>query len=417
MATRADGDVDLSGALVAVNEGRGRAVMTASTAIEYAFEGTELHPGAPSEPSVFTEAVVTGIRQGSMDASRNGVLTLSELFSFVSRRVRQRNAHQTPQWWLYGASGDLVIARNPNPIVTPKDLPDDLLDVLQLPQPAARLGAVLALRQLMDADPGTALTAYRTLETLAVDDSRRVSSAAAEALSGIQITVQPTTIDLGAVTVGDEVSAAIQLIGVLAPACQLKASDPAVQLTRRGSRVEVRLDTSRPTVGGRTHRGRRPQRRGRRAGSRAGGRLDPGARPTGVRRRLDGRCSSADRPALTPTCAHARRGDRARGCTRGRAQTDREREPPPAADRLPRCRLVATWLAVAATILLGLWTNPYTGQNWYESLTDKNLSLLSVIATPIALLGTTWRDGPQPYGLGGGPGWERPSLRCWPRSG
>ena len=46
MATRADGDVDLSGALVAVNEGRGRAVMTASTAIEYAFEGTELHPGA-----------------------------------------------------------------------------------------------------------------------------------------------------------------------------------------------------------------------------------------------------------------------------------------------------------------------------------------------------------------------------------
>ena len=86
------------------------------------------------------------------------------------------DAHQTPQWWLYGMSGDLVIARNPNPIVTPKDLPEDLLDVLRLPQPAARLGAVLALRQLMDADPGTALTAYRTLETLAVDDSRRVSA-------------------------------------------------------------------------------------------------------------------------------------------------------------------------------------------------------------------------------------------------
>jgi hypothetical protein len=118
-----------------------------------------------------------------MDASRDGVLTLGELFSFVSRRVRQRNAHQTPQWWLYGASGDLVIARNPNPVVTPKNLPEDLLDVLRLPQPAARLGAVLALRQLMDADPGTALAAYRTLETLAGDDSRRVSSAAAEALS------------------------------------------------------------------------------------------------------------------------------------------------------------------------------------------------------------------------------------------
>ena len=40
----------------------------------------------------------------------------------------------------------------------------------------------------------------------------------------------------------------IQLGGVLAPACQLKASDPAVQMTRRATRVEVRLDTSRPIV-------------------------------------------------------------------------------------------------------------------------------------------------------------------------
>ena len=361
MAARADGDVDLSGALVAVNEGRGRAVMTASTAIEYAFEGAEVHPGVPSEPSVFTEAVVTGIRQGSTDGSRNGVLTLSELFSFVSRRVRQRNAHQTPQWWLYGASGDLVIARNPNPIVTPKDLPDDLLDVLQLPQSAARLGAVLALRQLMDADPGTALTAYRTLETLAVDDSRLVSSAAAEALSGIQVTVQPTTVDLGAVAVGEEVSAAIQLSGVLAPACQLKASDPAVRLTRRGSRVEVHLDTSRPTV--------------------VDGRIEvvgpSGGAVVPVRAQVSGTVPVLDPPQPAPHIAPPAVG-----------------EPPPPAVRssqLPKgfsIPLIAAWLAVAATMVLGIRTGSSTGQNWYENLADKNLSLLSVIPLPIAILGT-----------------------------
>jgi len=386
MATRADGDVDLSGALVAVNEGRGRAVMTASTAIEYAFEGTELHPGAPSEPSVFTEAVVTGIRQGSMDASRDGVLTLGELFSFVSRRVRQRNAHQTPQWWLYGASGDLVIARNPNPVVTPKNLPEDLLDVLRLPQPAARLGAVLALRQLMDADPGTALAAYRTLETLTGDDSRRVSSAAAEALSEIQVTAQPSAIDLGDVTVGDEVFAAIQLDGVLAPACQLKASDPAVRLTRRGNRVEVHLDTSRPTVvdgrievigpsGGAVVSvvarvadlvpASDPQRPA----------AEPPTRPTPEPVPLATVSGPAPKPEPAPEVASP-------PLSEPHATTKNFRMPTGAS------MLIATWLAVAATLVLGLREGTYTGQNWYESLTDKYLSRLSAIASPVAMLGT-----------------------------
>jgi hypothetical protein len=263
MVPRGDGDVDLSGTLVPVTEGRGRAVITASTAIEYAFEGTELRPGAKPEPSIFTEAVVAGIRQGPADVDSNNVLTLSELFTFVSRRVRQRSAHQTPQWWLYGMSGELVIARNPNPIVTPKDLPDDLVEVLRLRQPAARLGAVYALRALVtEGDPGSALSAYRTLETLAVDDSRQVSTGAAEVLAGIHTTVMvrhgsggsaalpasagEETIDFGSVAVDQAVPPArIELGGALAPACKLEVRNAPVELTRRGLRAEVRLDTSR----------------------------------------------------------------------------------------------------------------------------------------------------------------------------
>jgi uncharacterized caspase-like protein len=46
-------------------EGRGRAIITASNAMEYAYEGDELK--GEGRPSVFTEAVVEGLRTGEAD--------------------------------------------------------------------------------------------------------------------------------------------------------------------------------------------------------------------------------------------------------------------------------------------------------------------------------------------------------------
>jgi uncharacterized caspase-like protein len=50
-----------------LGEGRGRVVITASTAMEYAFEDAELAGGESVRPSVFTGALVDGIRTGEAD--------------------------------------------------------------------------------------------------------------------------------------------------------------------------------------------------------------------------------------------------------------------------------------------------------------------------------------------------------------
>src|SRR6266536_3573554 len=51
--------------------GRGRAVITASNSIEYAFEGDRLAAGEP-QPSVFTSALVEGLRTGEADRDEDG---------------------------------------------------------------------------------------------------------------------------------------------------------------------------------------------------------------------------------------------------------------------------------------------------------------------------------------------------------
>ncbi len=52
--------------------GRGRAVITASSAMEYAFEGSELADSHQVKPSVFTSALVTGLQTGEADRDQDG---------------------------------------------------------------------------------------------------------------------------------------------------------------------------------------------------------------------------------------------------------------------------------------------------------------------------------------------------------
>ncbi len=245
MVTRSAGSVDLAHAFVAENEGRGRAVITASTAIEYAFEGAELTADQPAAASVFSDAIVKGLAQGAADLDGDGLVSLGELFTFVSRRVRDQSAGQTPQWWLYGMSEELVIARNPNPGIKAIELPADVTDVLAFPQPAARLGAILALRELVHGTPGLALTAYQTLQTLALDDSRLVSSAATEALSDVHITVEPEVLDFGQLAAGATAPVMdLVLSGSLARAAELVVVDAPLAISRRGNHARVSLDTT-----------------------------------------------------------------------------------------------------------------------------------------------------------------------------
>ncbi|MEV6298553.1 caspase family protein [Actinoplanes sp. NPDC051861] len=94
--------------------GRGRVVITASTAMEYSFEGTHLTGGGAAQPSIFTGALVEGIRTGGADRDGDGQVGLGELYDYVFDRVRERTPRQTPSKWEFGLRGDIYLAHAPD---------------------------------------------------------------------------------------------------------------------------------------------------------------------------------------------------------------------------------------------------------------------------------------------------------------
>jgi hypothetical protein len=163
--------------------GRGRAVITASSAMEYAFEGDELADTRELSPSVFTSALVEGLRTGEADRDQDGLVGLDELYDYVFDRVRAATPNQTPGKWTFGVQGDLVIARRAHPVTTPAPLPPELQEAIGSPFAAVRAAAVQELARLLQSrHAGLALAARLTLEQLSEDDSRAVSTAATEVL-------------------------------------------------------------------------------------------------------------------------------------------------------------------------------------------------------------------------------------------
>lgn len=163
--------------------GRGRAVITASSAMEYAFEGDELADSQELQPSVFTSALVQGLETGDADRDQDGMVTLDELYDYVYDTVRATTPNQTPSKWTFGVQGDLYIARRARPVTTPAPLPSQLQEAIDSPFATVRAAAVQELVRLLHGrHAGLALAARQTLEQLTNDDSRAVTAAATEAL-------------------------------------------------------------------------------------------------------------------------------------------------------------------------------------------------------------------------------------------
>jgi hypothetical protein len=162
--------------------GRGRAVITASTALQFAFEGDELSPeGTVSgSPSVFTRALVDGLRTGEADRDADGYVSLDELYAHVHDEVTRVNPDQTPQKWLFDVTGDLHVARRATPVTVPSELPAEVMDSLERLAPWERESAIEPLAVILrGSHPGRALAAKIALERLAAeDDSQRVRQAA-----------------------------------------------------------------------------------------------------------------------------------------------------------------------------------------------------------------------------------------------
>jgi uncharacterized caspase-like protein len=164
--------------------GRGRAVLTASSAMEYAWEG-EQDVSGEGLPSVFTGAIVRGLETGEADRDGDGKISVDELYDYVLEQVREATPKQTPNKMIQ-MEGGLIIAdsvRGARP--APDKLPLELREAVRSPLAGVREGIVSELAALLDADdPTVSSAAAALLGRLAGDDSRRVAVAAKRALAG-----------------------------------------------------------------------------------------------------------------------------------------------------------------------------------------------------------------------------------------
>jgi hypothetical protein len=122
-------------------------VLTASRASEYSFEGKPLADSVVG--SVFTTALLEGLRTGQADVNNDGYISVDEAYDYAFAQARAQGAPQTPQRWVYGAEGEsIVLARSPAGItVGAAPMPEALRAGLDSPYPEIRIGAVRVLQQ------------------------------------------------------------------------------------------------------------------------------------------------------------------------------------------------------------------------------------------------------------------------------
>lgn len=181
-------------------QGRGRVVITASSATEYAFEDNRLTTADQHSPSVFTSALARGLSTGAADTGGDGLVDIDELYDYIYARVRATTTHQTPQKWA-DLQGKLVIGWVP-PLarLAAAELPEELMAKVDEQLPTDRLAGVRDLRRLLlDEDREQAAGAMNVLRRLADDDSKEVSAAAAAALEEAQLKAVPDRVEIAEV--------------------------------------------------------------------------------------------------------------------------------------------------------------------------------------------------------------------------
>jgi outer membrane protein assembly factor BamB len=158
--------------------GRGKMVLSASRATECSFEGAAVT--GEGVRSIFTSAVVDGLRSGEADRDKDGLVSVEDLYHYVYDVVRVAESRQTPELWTFGKEGDLIVARSPRgPVIEPAPLPEDLRLTLGNSQPVVRESGVRVLADLADhGEPGVALTARLVLQKISEEDLPHIAALA-----------------------------------------------------------------------------------------------------------------------------------------------------------------------------------------------------------------------------------------------
>jgi hypothetical protein len=254
VSVRAAGDVNVADSFPSgrLGGGRGRAVISASNAMEYAFEGERLRDDAKPEPSLFTAALVRGLATGDADRDEDGWVSLNELYDYVFDSVRSQNPNQTPTRDIE-MQGELYLARSMRRRIAPAPLPGDLQAALDDANPYARLGAVAELRaRLLSENLPVAAGAQTALAAMAASDTRLVGEAASAALQELRLGISPVALDFGPVPAGERsASQRLEVMGPpLARAVSVSVTDPWIRVEERDGGYDVAVVADGAPAGG-----------------------------------------------------------------------------------------------------------------------------------------------------------------------
>ena len=227
--------------------GRGRAVITASNAMEYAFEGDQLADDQHQRPSVFTSALVDGLATGDADRDEDGLVSLSELYDYVFDKVREQNPHQTPSRQV-DLEGELYLARSRRRRIRAAPIPPDVQAAITDPNMYARRGAVHELQsRLASEDLPVAAGAYEALAGLARTDIQYVADLAAAALAQAAVRPEDTELHFGEQRQGSAPPhRMVRLLGPpIARACTPRASHDWIRVNETPEGLDISVDTTR----------------------------------------------------------------------------------------------------------------------------------------------------------------------------
>jgi hypothetical protein len=162
--------------------GTGRVVLTATSELEYAWEG-DTRSGEPT-PSVFTSALIKGLETGEADRDGDQRIAVGELYDYIRDQLSDDGVPQRPGMDSQLRGETLYVARTSH--ITVVELRADMAQRLRDPAPSTRLGLVGDLLAVAQAGGGEGISARAALAELAADDDslrvRRTAQAAIDEL-------------------------------------------------------------------------------------------------------------------------------------------------------------------------------------------------------------------------------------------
>jgi hypothetical protein len=159
--------------------GFGRIIITASEAMQYAFDGKRVE--GQTQNSAFTSYLIEGLRTGKADTDNDGLIDINELYQFAYKQVMPR---QTPNMSSTSQEGRMFIGLNPSPVIRSAQLPEQILRAMQSEDKFQRQGVIRELSYLLKSpDPSVVLSAETALRKMVNDDSKSVADFAQDVLN------------------------------------------------------------------------------------------------------------------------------------------------------------------------------------------------------------------------------------------